>query len=119
PSEGEVERVPEELDGARLAVVAAGELLEDAGCEADDGPEALDRLAVVGRMPPVARERRLRREVVRHGADARADAEVGYVREEPVVELRDREPVVQRDAGNGPVARADVEPVHAEVELDV
>src|SRR5207249_10693284 len=67
--DGEVEAVPEEVDRARLAAEPAGELLEDRVRPVEDVPEALDGIAVVGRVLPVGGERR------RHGHAERALAD--------------------------------------------
>jgi hypothetical protein len=116
---GEVEAVPEELRRALLAAEARREPAEHLGGAAQHGPEALDRGGVVAVVDGVLRERRAVAEVERPREDLHVDADVGQRGEQVGVEARARQAVAQGDARGAPVARADVDAVVDEVQLDL
>ncbi len=72
--DGQVKTVPEQVHGARLAAIPAGELLEHPVGPVEDPPEALYRVAVVSCVLAVLRERSLGRQAVRGFRDRHRDA---------------------------------------------
>src|SRR5438067_5277971 len=118
-SDGEVEAVPEEVHGARLAAEPAGELLEDRVRPVEDVPEALDGVPVVGRVLPVGGKRRRHRHPERRLADRDVDAEPRQERVQARVELGHREPVHEPERLDRAAARLDDETVLDEVESDL
>ena len=116
---GEVEAVPEEMDGALLAAEPAGELVEDGVGPAQHPPVALDVLALVAGVLLVLGERRRDRDPERRLDDL--DVEPVFA-EQPVqarVEGCDREAVLEREPGGDAAVGAQDEAVIDEVEGQV
>src|ERR687890_756626 len=83
----EIERVPEEMDGARLAAVPAGEFLQDAVRPFERPPELPDDVAVVARVLLVSRERRVDHQAERHLPDRDVDLQPPEQRVQRRIEL--------------------------------
>ena len=117
--DGEIETVPEQVDRARLAIEPAAELLQHPVGPVQHLREALDVLAIPGGVLVIGRERRRHRHAERHLPDLDVDAEPEEDGVQAPVELRDVEPIVQREALDATVGGADHDGVVDEVEGDV
>ena len=115
----EVEGVPEEVHGARLAAVPPGEGLEHAVGPVEDPPEALDCVGVVGDVFYVLRERCRRRDPVRRLSNRDVDAKVAERRVQPLVECSDGQVVDEGERFRLATARANDEPMIDEIEVDL
>lgn len=116
---GQVEAVPEQLRGARLAAEPRGEVPEHLVGEAQDRPPASHRVGVVAVVDRVVRERRAIAEIERSRLDGDVNPELAQSGEEVAVELRAGQALAQREAGLPPPARAHAQAVADEVELDL
>src|SRR6185436_4144093 len=87
----EVEAVPEQVHGARLAVEPAAELLEDGVRPVEDSSEATNRVVVPGRMLGVLTKRGLHRDPERLLLDRDVNAEVAERVVQGSVEAGDRQ----------------------------
>ncbi len=85
--------------GLALAAVPAGELLEDVGAPLQDAEEAGDGVGVVAGVLVVVGERRRHGHAEGLGPDVDAHTEPVERVDELLVELGDRQPVVQLEAG--------------------
>ena len=115
----EIETVPEEMHGARLAAEPARELLEGPVDPAKRLPEALNRLPIAQGMLAVLGEGCRLGDPVRLGFDVDLNVEPDEYRDELVVERRDRELVRERKRFRLRLARAHDELVRDEIDGDV
>src|SRR3954451_2287662 len=91
--DGEVEAVPEEMDGAGLATEPAAELLEHAVRPVENAAVALDRVAIPGGVLAVLRERRRHQHAERLLLDLDVDSQLVHRLVQLGVEAGDRETV--------------------------
>jgi hypothetical protein len=110
--------VPEQLHGAGLAAVPAGELLQHVGAPLEHVQEPRDRVGVVAGVLVVYRKRCRGGDAIRVGPDVSAHVNGAEGFGEGLVEVGDGQPVVELEAGLG-VCGAGREPVVDEVDLDL
>ncbi len=116
---GEVEAVPEEVHGARLAGEPAAELLEHRVGPVEDPPEARDRVAIPGRVLEILGKRRRHGDAERLLGDLDVDVELAEQRVEAGVELRDGQSATQLERPGATVSRPDDHRVIDEVDRDL
>ena len=115
----EIETVPEQVHGARLAAEPAREVLERPVDPAKRLPKALNRLPIVRGMLGVLGEGRRHRESVRLRIDVDLKVELGEDGKEALVQGRYREPVGEPERIQLRAARPHDELVRDEIERDV
>ena len=118
PRQREIERVPEEVDGAGLAAVPAGELLEDPLRPLECAPEFAHHFGVVARVRTVGWEGRRDGDAVRDVENRDVNAQLPQDRMNAAVELRDRKSVVERQLLDRTFVLSDAEVVVEKVEVD-
>jgi hypothetical protein len=117
--DGDVEAVPEDVHGARLAAKPAGELLQRPVDPPQRLPEPSDGFTVIARVAGVLRERGRGPNLVGPGLDLGPDPPLREDCHEALVEVGDGEAVPEGEEVDVAPARAHDECVVDEVEGDV